>query len=37
MEDLPRMADLELQRPKTQWWLALRQIAHLMAQSTVRK
>jgi 6-phosphofructokinase 1 len=36
MQDLPRMADLELQRPKTQWWLTLRPIARLMAQSAVK-
>ena len=36
MQDLPRMTDLKLQRPKTQWWLALRTIARLMAQSGVK-
>jgi 6-phosphofructokinase 1 len=28
VEDLPRIADRELQRPKKQWWLALRRIAN---------
>jgi 6-phosphofructokinase 1 len=32
LEDLPRLVDSELQRPKTQWWLALRPIAKIMAQ-----
>ena len=32
MEDFPRMVDMEHQRPKDQWWLGLRPIAHLLAQ-----
>lgn len=32
LEDFPRMADLEKQRPKEQWWLSLRDIAMLLAQ-----
>jgi 6-phosphofructokinase 1 len=32
MEDFPRMVDLEHQRPKEQWWMELRTIAHLLAQ-----
>jgi 6-phosphofructokinase 1 len=31
LEDLPRMADMEFQRPKSQWWLELRPIAKIMA------
>ncbi|RME98048.1 MAG: 6-phosphofructokinase [Chloroflexi bacterium] len=33
LEDLPRMVVDELQRPKKQWWLNIRPIAKLMAQS----
>ncbi len=33
MEDFPRMADEVLQRPKQQWWLDLRPIARLLAQT----
>lgn len=33
MEDFPRMVDMEHQRPKDQWWLELRTISHLLAQS----
>jgi 6-phosphofructokinase 1 len=32
LQDLPRMADMELERPKTQWWLELRPIATIMAR-----
>ncbi len=32
LEDLPRLANLDLQRPKSQWWLELRPIAKVMAQ-----
>ncbi|MBI2893465.1 MAG: 6-phosphofructokinase [Deltaproteobacteria bacterium] len=32
LEDFPRHADEAKQRPKTQWWLDLRPIAHLLAQ-----
>jgi 6-phosphofructokinase 1 len=32
LEDFPRMADLNNERPKEQWWLALRPISKLLAQ-----
>jgi 6-phosphofructokinase 1 len=32
LEDLERLADLENQRPKDQWWLSLGPIARLLAQ-----
>jgi 6-phosphofructokinase 1 len=32
LEDLPRLMDMDLQRPKEQWWLQLRPIAKIMAQ-----
>jgi 6-phosphofructokinase 1 len=32
LQDLPRMVEMELQRPKTQWWLDLRPIAKILAQ-----
>jgi 6-phosphofructokinase 1 len=32
LEDLPRLMDEDLQRPKTQWWLELLPIARIMAQ-----
>jgi 6-phosphofructokinase 1 len=32
LEDLPRMVDMDLQRPKSQWWLELRPIARILAQ-----
>jgi 6-phosphofructokinase 1 len=32
LQDLPRMVEMELQRPKTQWWLELRPIAKILAQ-----
>jgi len=32
-QDFPRMVDMEHQRPKEQWWLSLRPIARLLAQS----
>jgi 6-phosphofructokinase 1 len=34
LEDFPRMANLENQIPKEQWWMDLRVIAHEMAQRT---
>ncbi len=30
--DIPRLLDLEHARPKKQWWMALREIARIMAQ-----
>ncbi len=32
LEDFPRMADIENQRPKNQWWMDLRSIAKVLAQ-----
>jgi 6-phosphofructokinase 1 len=32
LEDLPRLIDGDLQRPKTQWWLELLPVARIMAQ-----
>jgi 6-phosphofructokinase 1 len=32
LENLPRLMDKQLQRPKEQWWLELRPIARIMAQ-----
>jgi len=32
MRDFPRMGDLEYQRPREQWWLALRDIASVLAR-----
>jgi 6-phosphofructokinase 1 len=32
LEDLPRMVDQAHQRPKQQWWMELRPIAHVLAQ-----
>lgn len=32
LEDFPRMIDHDKQRPKDQWWLAIRPIAKLLAQ-----
>ena len=32
MRDFDRMADLKYQRPREQWWLQLKTIAHLMAK-----
>ena len=32
LEDLPRLVDWDLQRPKKQWWLDIRPIARIMAQ-----
>jgi 6-phosphofructokinase 1 len=32
MRDFDRMADLALQRPRQQWWLSLKPIAHTMAK-----
>jgi 6-phosphofructokinase 1 len=31
LEDLPRLVDHDVERPKTQWWLELRSIAKIMA------
>ncbi|MDX1521302.1 MAG: 6-phosphofructokinase [Anaerolineae bacterium] len=33
LEDLPRLMDEKFQRPKDQWWLKLRPVARLLAQS----
>ncbi len=33
LEQFPRMVDAEFKRPKEQWWLELRPIARVMAQS----
>lgn len=32
LEDLPRMVDVAHQRPNEQWWMALREVARLLAQ-----
>ncbi len=32
LEDLPRLVDAPHQRPKTQWWMQLREVARLLAQ-----
>jgi 6-phosphofructokinase 1 len=32
LEDFPRMVDKEHQRPKTQWWMDLREISRVLAQ-----
>jgi 6-phosphofructokinase 1 len=32
LDDMPRMVNLEYQRPKEQWWLELRKIARVLAQ-----
>ena len=32
MRDFDRMADLKLQRPRQQWWMSLKPIAHKMAK-----
>jgi 6-phosphofructokinase 1 len=32
LEDFPRMVDMNLQRPKEQWWMELRPIAKILAQ-----
>jgi 6-phosphofructokinase 1 len=32
LEDFPRMVDFANNRPKEQWWMDLRTIAHVMAQ-----
>jgi 6-phosphofructokinase 1 len=32
IQDFPRMADLENQRPKQQWWMSIRPIAKILAQ-----
>jgi 6-phosphofructokinase 1 len=32
LEDFPRMVDQKLQRPKQQWWMDLRPIAHALSQ-----
>jgi len=31
-QDFPRLGDRKHQRPKTQWWMALRPIARVMAK-----
>ena len=36
LEDLPRMLDLAHSRPKEQWWLDLRPVASVLAQSGPR-
>jgi 6-phosphofructokinase 1 len=36
VEDLPRLMDNEHARPKTQWWMDLRPIAHILAQPAPR-
>ncbi len=33
LEDYPRLVDREFKRPKEQWWLQLRAVAKIMAQS----
>lgn len=33
LADLPRLGDMELQLPKTQWWLELQSIAEMLARS----
>ena len=33
LRDIPRLLDMEHSRPKQQWWMALREIVALMAQS----
>jgi len=32
LDNLPRLMDLEQQRPQAQWWLDVRPIANLLAQ-----
>jgi hypothetical protein len=32
MRDFDRMADMNYQRPREQWWLRLKTIANLMAK-----
>ena len=32
IQDFPRMADLENQRPRQQWWMSIRPIAKILAQ-----
>ena len=32
LQDFPRMANMDLKRPKEQWWMDLRQIASEMSQ-----
>jgi 6-phosphofructokinase 1 len=32
MEDVPRMFDMEKNRPKSQWWMDLRPIARILAK-----
>ncbi len=32
LEDMPRMMDMAHDRPKDQWWMTLRPIAHILAQ-----
>jgi len=33
MDDVPRKLDKDHLRPKKQWWMKMRQIARVMAQS----
>ena len=37
LDDFPRMADLDAQRPKEQWWMHLREIAKVMSHPTPEK
>ena len=37
MRDFDRMADLQLQRPRQQWWLNLKPIAHTMAKLSAQE
>jgi 6-phosphofructokinase 1 len=32
MEDVPRLFDMEKQRPKKQWWMELRSVARILAK-----
>ena len=32
LEEMPRLGDMDLRRPQTQWWLTLRSIAKVMAR-----
>jgi 6-phosphofructokinase 1 len=37
IEDIPRMADMDLERPKEQWWLDLREVAKVLAKPGPKK
>jgi 6-phosphofructokinase 1 len=37
IEDIPRMADMALSRPKEQWWLDMRQVARVLAKPGPKK